>query len=299
VGNGTQELPIRDVVLFEDTGDPFDSRKNDDPPILNRVQLAPELYIERLPAPLNRHVKSACAFRGYNWEIHMDTFPTLYAFVRETNDTGEWDDGQWLQTAVALSRLCNPTSIGLEFAGRVFAPGVRHRTDYVVQPSLIAGHGSQAFVPDPNGRNWLTVADVAPLPALIASFANAPDRVRRAAWLHEYAARTEQVAVRLTLVASGIEALVHVERVRSTRQFVAGATGLANDCGLTFTAAQAEDAYDHRSRYAHGATVRAAPPQVLIDLEAVLRGSIRRALLDAPYGVVFATDATIRARFPL
>lgn len=92
MGNENQEPPIRDVVLFEDTGDPFDPRKNDDPPILNRVQLAPNVYIERLPAPLNRHVKSACAFRGYNWEIHMDTVPTLYAFVRETNDTGEWDD---------------------------------------------------------------------------------------------------------------------------------------------------------------------------------------------------------------
>jgi hypothetical protein len=229
----------------------------------------------------------------------MDTLPTLYAFVRETTDTGRWDEGEQLQVAAGLSRLCNPTSIRLEYAARVYAPGVRHRTDYQIQPALIAGHGNQAFIPDPTGRNWLTANDVRDLPALAASFSNAPDRVRRAAWFHEYAARVEHVPVRLTLAASGIEALVHVERIRSTRQFVAGATGLAIDCGLTFTEAQAADAYDQRSRYAHGATVRAAPPQIMIDLETVLRAAIRRALLDPTYGAVFGSDASVRARLPL
>ena len=299
MANGTAEPPIRDVVLFEDNGDPFNPTRNDHPPIRNRVEVGGGVYIERLPAELNRKVKSACAFRGHNWEIHMDTLPTLYAFVRETTDTERWDEGEQLQVAVALSRLCNPTSIGLEYAARVYAPGVRHRTDYQIQPALIAGHGNQAFIPDLNGRNWLTANDVRDLPALVASFSNAPDRVRRAAWFHEYAARVEHVPVRLTLAASGIEALVHVERIRSTRQFVVGATGLANDCRLTFTDAQAADAYDQRSRYAHGATVRAAPPQILIDLEGVLRTAIRMALLDATYGAVFASDASVRARFPL
>jgi hypothetical protein len=131
------------------------------------------------------------------------------------------------------------------------------------------------------------------------AFGGAPERVRRAAWFHEYAARTEHVPVRLALAAAGIEALVHVERTRSTRQFVVGAAGMAIDCGLRFTEAQAADAYDHRSTYAHGVTVRAAPPPVLIELESVLRSAIRMALLDATYAAVFITDAAIRARFPL
>ena len=299
MANGTGEPPIRDVVLFENSGDPFDPRTNDHPPIRERVEVGGGVYIERLPAELNRKIKGACAFRGHNWEIHMDTLPTLYAFIRETNDTDRCDEGEQLQVAVAISRLCNPTSIALEFAARVYAPGVRHQTDYVVQPALIAGHGNQAFMPDPNGRNWLTRDDVGGLPALIAAFGGAPDRIRRAAWFHEYAARTEHVPVRLTLVATGIEALVHLETVRSTRQFVVGATGLASDCGLTFTATQASDAYDQRSRCAHGATVLAAPPPVLIELEAVLRAALRRALLDPAYAGVFLSDANIRTRFPL
>jgi hypothetical protein len=134
---------------------------------------------------------------------------------------------------------------------------------------------------------------------MAAAFGGAPERVRRAAWFHEYAARTEHVPVRLALVAAGIEALVHVERTRSTRQFVVGATGLAMDCGLTFTETQAADSYDERSRYAHGVTVRAAPPLVLIGLEAVLRAAIKKALLEPTYARVFATDVDIRVRFPL
>jgi hypothetical protein len=299
MANGIAEPDVRDVVLFEDSGDPFDPRRNDHPPIRQRIEVGRGVYIERLPAQLNGVIKSACAFRGHNWEIQMDTLPTLYAFVRDTTDADTWDAGEQLQIAVAVSRFCNPTSIALEYAARVYAPGIRHQTDYVIQPALIAGHGNQAFIPDPNGRNWLTPNDVGNLPALITSFANSPDRVRRAAWFHEYAARTEHVPVRLTLAASGIEALVHVERVRSTRQFVVGAVGLANDCGVAFTEAQATDAYDQRSRYAHGVTVRAAVPQVLIDLEAVLRMAIRRALLDPTYAAVFVSDTSIRARFPL
>ncbi len=82
MGNGTLEWPIRDVVLFEDTGYPFDSRKNDDPPILNRVQLAPELYIERFPAPLNRHVKSALRL---SWRLQLgdpDGYAPHALFIR-------------------------------------------------------------------------------------------------------------------------------------------------------------------------------------------------------------------------
>ena len=54
-----------------------------------------------------------------------------------------------------------------------------------------------------------------------------------------------------------------------------------------------------RSRYAHGQTVRAAPPQVLVDVEAVLRAALKRTLLDPAYAGIFATDAGIRAKFPL
>lgn len=80
---------------------------------------------------------------------------------------------------------------------------------------------------------------------------------------------------------------------------VVGATGLAADCGLTFTGTQAADAYDERSRYAHGVTVRAAPPPVLTGLEAVLRAAIKKALLEPTYARGFTTDADIRVRFPL
>ncbi len=295
------EAPVRDVVLFENGGDPLDPRMAEHPPIRDRISVGGGVYIDRLPADLNRKIKSASAFRGHHWNVNMNNLPTFYSFVRNVdNSDKQWDQSEALQLAVGLSRLCHPTSIGLEYAVRVYAPGIRHASDYVIEHSLIAGHGNQAFIPDGHGRNWLTPADVADLPALQAAFPQAPSRIKRAAWFFEYAARTEHVPIRLTLVAAGIEAVVHVERYRSTRQFVVGATGLARDCGLGYTEAQATDAYDQRSRHAHGASIRAtAAPPVLIDLENVLRSALRRAILDASYGQIFNDDVAIRARFPL
>lgn len=296
---GSEEPPVRDVVLFESGTAASDPRWAASPPIRARVDLGNSVYIERLPDNINRLVKSACAFRGHNWHIEMGALPTLYAFVRDAPAGDRWDGDQSLQIAVALSRLCHPTSIGLEFAARVFAPGERHTTDYVVEPSLIAGHGNQAFIPDPDSRNWLSPADVADLPVMIDAFGSAPDRVQRAAWFHEYASRTEHVPVRLTLAVTGIEALVHVERQRSTRQFVAGACGLALDAGLTFSEADATSAYDQRSRSAHGATVLAEASPLLISVETILRAAIKRALVDPEYASTFGEDANIRTRFPL
>jgi hypothetical protein len=291
------EPSVRDVVLFESDRAAVDPRWISHPPIRTRIDLGGGVCIQPLPGELSRFVKSACAFRGHNWRIVMHTLPTPYAFVRDLPDGDRWDADQQLQVAIALSRLCNPTSIGLEFAARVYAPGIRHPTEYLVEPSLIAGHGNQAFIPDSAGRNWLTTEDVVDLPAMIAAFATVPERVRRAAWFHEYASRIEHVPVRFALTVTGIEALVHVERWRSTRQFVSGACGLAKDVGLPFTDADATSAYDQRSRYAHGATVHAAAPALLISVEAVLRAALKRTLLDPEYGAVFAEDARIRERF--
>lgn len=295
----SQEPSIRDVVLFESATAPYDARWSKAPPIRARFDLGNGVYIERLQAALNRLVKSACAFRGHNWHIEMNALATLYAFVKDAPAGDSWDADQALQIAVALSRLCHPTSVGLEFAARVFAPGARHATDYVVEPSLIAGHGNQAFIPDPASRNWLSPADISNLPAMISAFHIAPDRVQRAAWFHEYASRTEHVPVRLTLAVTGIEALVHVERHRSTRQFVIGACGLAADAGLTFSETDAANAYDQRSRSAHGSTIQAAASPLLISVEAILRAALKRALIDAGYASVFGADASIRNRFPL
>jgi hypothetical protein len=295
------EPPVRDFVLFENGGNPFDSRMTEYPPIRGRILLGGGVYIEHLPADLNRKIKSASAFRGYNWDLNMSTLPTFYGFVRDVDNPDErWDQSEALQLAVGLSRLCHPTSIGLEYAVRVYAPGTRFADDYVIEHSLIAGHGNQAFIPDLHGRNWLTPGYVDELPALQARFPQAPDRIKRAAWFFEYAARTEHVPIRLTLVAAGIEALVHVEKIRSTKQFVVGAMGLARDSGITYTQEQAVDAYDRRSRYAHGASIRAvAAPPMLIALEDVLRNALRRAILDTSYGQIFNDDVAIRARFPL
>jgi hypothetical protein len=89
--------------------------------------------------------------------------------------------------------------------------------------------------------------------------------------LYEYAARTEHVPVRWTLTATAMEALTHVERFRSTHQFVRGATGLAAMCGIAFSEADAKDAYHERSSDAHGATVGPTSPPLLVLMEELVR----------------------------
>ena len=290
------EPPIRDVVLFEHYVD----RTNlpaEDRPIDTRIDLGSALYIDRLPGEINRITKSACLCRGHNWSL-TSALPTLYAFVMDTEDPDKWDALQRLQTAVALSRICHPTSIGLEWSAKVFARGVR-QADFVIVPSLIDGHGSHAFVSDTSRRNWLTPHDVATLPRLIESLPAAPERVARALWFHEYCARTEHIPIRCALAVTALEALVHVERVRSTRQFVAGVLGMASDCGIPFSQEKAADVYDHRSRYAHGVSVLTDAVPLLNDLETLLRAVLHKLLMDPAYGDIFRSDDSIRRKFPL
>jgi hypothetical protein len=73
---------------------------------------------------------------------------------------------------------------------------------------------------DPNSRNWLTVDDVADLPAMTDAFASVPERVRRAAWFHEYAARTEHVPVRLPPRCRRNRGACSSREEVSTKQFV-------------------------------------------------------------------------------
>lgn len=287
-----------DVVLFEGDGDIGRALDSPEPLIQQRVAIGPGLYVSRLEHEVSRETIAACFPRGRRWDIATNTMPTFYGFVRETPKPFQWDHDQVLQQAVALSRLCHPTSIGLEYAAQVrpLPSGA-----WQIIPGLIAGFGNQAFVADVSRRNWLTAHDVKDLPAMLSALKNPalPKRLERALWAYEYAARTEHVPVRWTLTATAIEALTHVERFRSTHQFVRGATGLAAMCGIGFSEADAKDAYHERSSYAHGATVGPASPPLLVLMENLVRAALRKGLLDPAFASTFDSDASVRASFPL
>lgn len=204
---------------------------------------------------------------------------------------------------MALLRLAHPTSIFFRYAARI-----RYAADGQVEPvvpGLVTGHGANAFVAGQNHRDWLVEDDLKKLKNLVGHLApnNLPPRVRRAFWYHEFAARTEYVDVRWTLVSTALEALVHTDREQSTKQFKKRVPQLAAEVGLrSFTGGGAETAYDRRSSLAHrqGLASFSGPDRQLYDqIESILHEALKRAVLDPTFAGVFTNETAIRKRWPL
>lgn len=130
-----------------------------------------------------------------------------------------------------------------------------------------------------------------------------PPRVHNALWHHEYAVRTYYLDYRWTLVCTGLEALVHTDRGRSTTQFKRRVPQLASELGISISEADADEAYDSRSRLAHGdsflvtgASQRPSTSQLqLYDrLEDTLRKALLRSMRDKSFGDIFRDDNRIR-----
>jgi hypothetical protein len=184
--------------------------------------------------------------------------PQRYSFVRryadEEPDNG-FDHDQRLLTFLALSRLVQPTSVGLELSAQVWGQLDAAELIEHVLPGPVTGPASEAWVADVDARDWLTEADAAALRELFAVYRRGPlpDRVARALWFHEFAARTFDGAVRWTLVATGLEALTNTDKVGVFRQFVRRCESIATECGVPWDRRQIERAYDLRSKVSHGA----------------------------------------------
>ena len=275
-------------------------------PIENQICLYNDIHIGKCSEELWTQVFAACRPAGFS-HSPCPQFGQRYAFWNRNpaEPSGyDWDSDHSLQTAVALSRLVHPTSIGLEYSARVKL----HSTGQVKEiiPGPVNGPLAQAYVADTATHNWLTEADAKALRQLLGSFyavsADLPPRLRRALWNHEYAAVLSWMEVRWTVVATALEALIHTDRERSTKQFVNRVTALATRVGVDFSHRDAEQAYDYRSSLAHGDGIGDSDDAV-IDLycrmEAVLRASIRAALEDITFRDIFRDKEQIRGQFPL
>jgi hypothetical protein len=111
---------------------------------------------------------------------------------------------------------------------------------------------------------------------------------------------------RWSFICTGLEALLHTDRGRSTAQFVRRVPALASEVGITITEAQAEEAYDVRSRLAHGLSLLAsgpgAPPASQVKLhdliEDILRLAVLKSMRDAAFADIFRDENSIRSRYP-
>jgi hypothetical protein len=132
-------------------------------------------------------------------------------------------------------------------------------------------------------------------------------RVHRAYWNHEYAMHTYYIDMRWPLVVSGLEALVNVGESNVTQQFRLRVLQLATEFQIPLTEAEARLAYKLRSKLVHAenflAGLEAILPQsqhsaLYEKLEAILRATIRRCLVDEKSGDFFRDGAAVKARWP-
>lgn len=146
-----------------------------------------------------------------------------------------------------------------------------------------------------------------------------PERVAHALWLAEYLVSARWLDVIAPLLVVAFEALVNTSKELVTRQFRERVPAMTDQAGLRLSAALCDRMYDTRSRWVHGARVplyrrperkgepgqgptddeqRAAVERVAKTQDA-LRAVLRKAITDREFRAIFASDDTIRKRWPV
>jgi hypothetical protein len=110
----------------------------------------------------------------------------------------------------------------------------------------------------------------------------------------------------LPLLVAGLEALLKVGRGRLTEQFAQRSAALAGELSIALGESDARDAYDDRFGIVHGAHIDLTQPTARSRftrnadlLQQTLRGAVRTAIEDPEFRTLFASDATIVARWPI
>lgn len=268
--------------------------------------LGNDLWIGRIDADAARIVLDLGEPNYHGTPKPVIQYAQLYSFVREKDALAapyRWDEDSRLQACVAVSRLIQPTTVSLRYAARI-----RYNSDSSiadVSPANIRAVGIDTFPASPPQRDWLTEPDAIRLRDLLQKLYSCPlpDRASRALWYHEYAVRTYYVEIRWVLVATALDALVHVEEYQSTRQFKCRVSQLATELGVSgMGLSEAERAYVHRSTLAHGQKLEqlSDPDKQLYEsMETTLRMAILKAIDDDKFSGTLSDSEEIKKRWPL
>jgi hypothetical protein len=189
-----------------------------------------------------------------------------------------------------------------KYAARIFCDGNDALQEVV--PGPVSGPGSAAYLASTR-RNWLTPADATNLKQLLEAYERTPlvEPVQQAFWYYESAARIYEVDVRWTLVATGLEALIHTDRYKSTEQFVVRVPKLAEKVGTgVIEPEQAEKMWDFRCSLAHGRGLNEVSDETLqlyTTMENLLRESIRQAILNPDLAEFFGDREKVKSEWPI
>lgn len=122
-------------------------------------------------------------------------------------------------------------------------------------------------------------------------------------WFLEYVFRSYYIDLRWPLVCIGLEHLIHTDRYNSTKQFSSRVSILAEELGVSgFYEKKAREAYALRSTLVHGQRLRDLEEyevELYEEIEGILRGAIKKAILDYSFARIFESDDAIKERWPL
>jgi hypothetical protein len=299
------------VILHIGTGLSY-FQESDGPALVvkngQRFALSDDIWIERLEEQLAKNVQKACEPPHYNISgVEHDRH--LYAFVQQVPDveTRKYEGLETLHGVLALSRLIQPTSIGDRYCAKVFHYGLPDSSIYSIQ---YRGISPDVFL-STKQRDWLSVEDAETLRGLMPWLSKDKAmhyRVHRAYWYHEYVMRSSVLDIRFPLVATGLEALINSDKGDNKKQFCTRVPQLATACGVSLAEAEVEKAWKLRSKLVHAEAFLYGLDTILPGsehndlyekLEAVLRATVLRSLLDESFGNRFRDKDAVDAHWPL
>lgn len=276
-------------------------------------QIDGDLWIAQVDHALCERILDACEPAGENFKP-VRQFGCSYAFYRsnapaEDGQLFRFDPDSLLYHCVALSRIVHPTAVGFTSAARILDwPGGNPQ----IIPASHSTLNPAAFVIAPN-ENWLIPDDLPELRALLHALhaASLPKRIEAALWHHEAAARNSFIDLRWPLLTTCLEALVRIKDERlpsgqfagSTRVFVDRLAAIGSlDSTLAVPESELREIYAQRSLLAHGlayGSLDEASKALYRVQERLVRGIIRKALLDSTFRSIFLSDANIAKHLPL
>jgi len=273
----------------------------------SRYDLSDDIWIEKLDEQLAKNIQTACEPAHYR--IDSAAYDRhLYAFVRPVplTEKTNYEGMSELHAVIALSRLINPTSIGDRYCARVFDFNDKDSSVQAIQY-----RGSSDVFLSASSRDWLSVADGETLRKLMPWSSKGRlmhERIHRAYWNHENAMRSAYLDIRWTLVVAGFEALVNTKEADVAWQFRDRVRQLANEFNISVTDDELRIAYKLRSKLVHAQSFlfglqKILPPNqhndLYLQLESLLRLTVRQSLLDQKFGDSFRDAAAVNKRWKL
>jgi hypothetical protein len=270
-----------------------------------RFYLRDNIWIERLDEATAKNIQQACEPAHYKinkdiWDRH------LYAFVMDVPDRQQtrYEGLEILHSAISLSRLVNPTSTGDRYCAQVMHFGLKDSAVYAIEYR----GASMDVTLGLNSRDWLTQQDGEELRKLMSwtskDKAMLP-RIHRAYWNHEYAMRSYHIDIRWMFVVEGLDALINTG-CNNEHHFVTRVKKIADVLNVSVTQDQLRSAYEIRSKLVHTEKFLYGLDEILPHtehdplyekLELILRGTVRKALLDDHFGMSFADEVSVGQRW--